>query len=144
MSKNTNAWWEAGYKGNKTKTKFILAMLFHATYHYLFEMHFKDYQATHLHLMINSFQGICVDLKCFKGKCIFSLKGNIFSNDKLPQRNAFQTIGWTRSVLKVMHIYLKAKFILNIWKQLIWNAFQTIYRIRNVLREMHFKLYNDQ
>ena len=36
--------------------------------------------STDLHLMVNSFQGICVDLKCFKGKCIFSLKGNIFSN----------------------------------------------------------------
>ena len=52
------------------KTKCILVMLFHATYHYLFEMHFKDYQATHLHLMINVFQGICVDLKCVKGKYI--------------------------------------------------------------------------
>ena len=50
-------------------------MLFHATYHYLFEMHFKDYQATHLHLMINSFQGICMDLKCFKGNAFFCLKG---------------------------------------------------------------------
>ena len=74
---------------NCFKRKCISGILFHST---AFQMHFKAYQATDLHLMVNSFQGICVDLRCFKGKCIFSLKGNIFSNDKLPQRNAFQTM----------------------------------------------------
>ena len=37
----------------------------------LFEMHFKVYPATNLHLMVNLFQCICVDLKCFKGNAFF-------------------------------------------------------------------------
>ena len=44
----------------------------------LFEMHFKVYPATNLHLMVNLFQGICVDLKCFKGNAFFLSKGEIY------------------------------------------------------------------